>query len=67
MDLFAPGIAGAYIYYFPIAALGGDIDKIVKPIMDALIGVGYTDDNAVERVTVQNCEPAVAWEFFRAH
>lgn len=25
------------IYYFPIAPMGGDIDNIVKPIMDALI------------------------------
>ncbi|CDM60297.1 MULTISPECIES: RusA family crossover junction endodeoxyribonuclease [Rhizobium] len=51
------------IYYFPTAAMGGDVDNIVKPIMDALIGVVYTDDKAVERVTVQKFEPSVDWEF----
>jgi hypothetical protein len=51
------------IYYFPIAPMGGDIDNIVKPIMDALIGVVYLDDKSVERVTAQKFEPATAWEF----
>jgi len=51
------------IYYFPIAAMGGDIDNIVKPIMDALIGIVYLNDQAVERVTAQKFEPAEAWEF----
>ncbi|MHC2219481.1 crossover junction endodeoxyribonuclease RusA [Rhizobium leguminosarum] len=51
------------IFYFPIAPMGGDIDNIVKPIMDALIGILYIDDNSVERVMVQKFEPAVAWEF----
>lgn len=51
------------IYYFPIAPMGGDVDNIVKPIMDALIGIVYVDDKAVERVTVQKFEPAEEWEF----
>jgi len=51
------------IYYFPVAPMGGDIDNIVKPIMDALIGVVYLNDKTVERVMVQKFEPAVAWEF----
>lgn len=51
------------IYYFPIAPMGGDIDNIVKPIMDALIGIAYLDDNSIERATVQKFEPAVDWEF----
>jgi hypothetical protein len=32
------------IYYFPIAPMEGDIDNIVKPILDALIGIAYPDD-----------------------
>lgn len=47
------------IYYFPIAAMDGDIDNIVKPILDALIGVTYLDDSEVERVVVQKFEPGV--------
>ena len=59
----APVPLALTIYYFPIAPMGGDIDNIVKPIMDALIGVVYVDDKIVERVTVQKFEPAVTWEF----
>src|SRR5438045_567157 len=38
------------IYYFPSAPMEGDIDNIVKPILDGLAGVAYFDDGAVERV-----------------
>ena len=41
----------------------GDIDNIVKPIMDALIRVAYMDDKDVERVVVQKFEPQVDWDF----
>ncbi len=51
------------IYYFPAAPMEGDIDNIVKPIMDALISVAYMDDNDVERVVVQKFEPDVDWDF----
>lgn len=51
------------IYYFPSAPMDGDIDNIVKPIMDGLIGVAYLDDNVVERVVVQKFEPNVDWDF----
>ncbi|WP_076395210.1 RusA family crossover junction endodeoxyribonuclease [Rhizobium sp. RU33A] len=50
------------IYYFPTAPMVGDIDNIIKPIMDALIGVAYIDDQMVEMVTVQKFEPEVGWE-----
>ena len=52
------------IYYFPSAPMDGDIDNIVKPIMDGLIGVAYLNDNVVERVVVQKFEPDVDWDFF---
>ncbi len=41
----------------------GDVDNIVKPILDALIGVAYRDDKGVERVVVQRIEPEDEWEF----
>jgi crossover junction endodeoxyribonuclease RusA len=51
------------IYYFPSDPMEGDIDNIVKPIMDALVGVAYIDDRIVECVIVQKFEPEVEWEF----
>lgn len=51
------------IYYFPIAAMVGDIDNIVKPILDALKMVAYLDDRHIERVVAQKFEPAIGWEF----
>lgn len=35
----------------------GDIDNIVKPILDALIPFIYMDDSQVERVWAQKFEP----------
>ncbi|MDH4412675.1 MAG: RusA family crossover junction endodeoxyribonuclease [Rhizobium sp.] len=57
-----PSSLAITIYCFPIAPMGGDIDNIVKPILDALIGVVYLDDRMIEMVTVQKFEPEVAWE-----
>ena len=51
------------VYYFPAAPMEGDVDNIVKPIMDALIGVAYPDDRLVERVLVQKFEPDIDWSF----
>lgn len=51
------------VYYFPAAPMIGDIDNIVKPIMDALIHVAYMDDRDVERVVVQKFEPQVDRDF----
>ncbi|MBX3501159.1 MAG: RusA family crossover junction endodeoxyribonuclease [Alphaproteobacteria bacterium] len=51
------------IYYFPSAPMDGDVDNIVKPIMDGLIGVAYLNDNVIERVVVQKFEPNVDWDF----
>ncbi len=51
------------IYYFPAAPMVGDIDNIVKPIMDALVGVAYLDDKDVERAVVQKFEPLEDWDF----
>lgn len=51
------------IYYFPGAPMQGDVDNIVKLILDGMEGVAYLDDHAVERITVQKFEPEVGWEF----
>ncbi|MFC4724562.1 RusA family crossover junction endodeoxyribonuclease [Glycocaulis abyssi] len=51
------------IYYFADALMQGDVDNIVKPILDGLETVCYLDDNQVERVTVQKFEPTVEREF----
>lgn len=51
------------IFYFSDAPMAGDIDNIVKPILDALIGVAYMDDVVVERVTAQKFEPETDWQF----
>lgn len=51
------------IYYFPTAPMDGDVDNIVKPILDALIGTAYLDDRAIERVLSQKFEPGIGWSF----
>lgn len=51
------------IYYFPTAPMTGDIDNIVKPILDALIGTAYLDDHLIERVVSQKFEPEMDWSF----
>ena len=51
------------IYYFLPAPMEGDLDNIVKPIMDALISVAYFDDKDIERIAIQKFEPQVEWDF----
>ncbi|NGO55731.1 RusA family crossover junction endodeoxyribonuclease [Allomesorhizobium camelthorni] len=45
------------LYYFPAENMQGDIDNIVKPILDSLNNHIYVDDHQVERVVVQKFEP----------
>jgi len=56
-------VTSVTILYFPIAAMQGDIDNIVKPILDGMNSVVYPDDKIVERVLVQRFEPGVPWSF----
>lgn len=51
------------VYYFPVASMTGDVDNIVKPIVDALRQVAYTDDQLIERVVAQKFEPRLDWSF----
>ena len=54
------------IFYFPDAPMEGDIDNIVKPVLDAFSNVIYFDDRQVSRVLVQRFEPGDAFTFDRA-
>jgi Holliday junction resolvase RusA-like endonuclease len=51
------------IFYFPPAPMQGDVDNIVKPILDGMRGIVYPDDQVIERVIVQKFEPGVYVEF----
>lgn len=51
----------ATILYFTAAPLEGDVDNIVKPILDGLREVAYPDDRQIERVVVQKLEPGISW------
>jgi len=53
----------ATIYYFPPVPMMGDVDNIVKPILDGMIAVAYPDDKYIEKVVVQKFEPDVSWLF----
>jgi hypothetical protein len=44
------------IYYFPEGRMIGDLDNIIKPIVDGLIGAVYVDDQQVERLAIQKFE-----------
>ena len=51
------------LYYFPDEEMEGDLDNIVKPILDALSRHVYMDDRQVERILVQRFEPETPFEF----
>ena len=56
---------GITLYYLPGEPMQGDIDNIVKPILDALSRHVYLDDHQVERLVVQKFEQAEAETFAR--
>ena len=51
------------LFYFPAAEMEGDVDNIVKPILDAMCKHVYFDDKQVERVLVQKFEPGRIFQF----
>jgi crossover junction endodeoxyribonuclease RusA len=51
------------LFYFPSGEMQGDIDNIVKPILDALCRFIYNDDRQIERVWVQKFEPGRVFQF----
>ncbi len=58
-----PGSVSVTLFYFPASEMEGDIDNIVKPILDALCRHVYNDDRQVERVWVQKFEPGKIFQF----
>ncbi len=55
------------IFYFPSAPMQGDVDNIIKPILDALVGVAYPNDRHVERVEVQKFGADDRLDIFQTH
>ena len=53
----------ATIYYFPPSRMSGDVDNIVKPILDGMKNIAYPDDWHIEKVIVQKFEPGIPWLF----
>ena len=51
------------LYYFPDEEMQGDLDNIVKPILDALERHIYRNDSQVDRIVVQRFEPDSVFEF----
>jgi crossover junction endodeoxyribonuclease RusA len=51
------------IYYFSDAPMVGDIDNIVKPILDSFGQFVYQDDRQVERIVAQKFEPGRLFAF----
>ena len=51
------------LFYFPAEPRQGDVDNIVKLVLDALSKHIYIDDSQVERVLVQKFEPRNIFPF----
>jgi len=51
------------LYYLPEGPMPGDIDNIVKLVLDALGAHIYVNDAQVERVVVQKFEPGNVFSF----
>jgi len=51
------------IYYFPPEPMQGDVDNIVKLILDGMCRHVFVDDRQVERVVVQKFEPGNIFSF----
>ncbi|MBK5961662.1 hypothetical protein CCR97_26155 [Rhodoplanes elegans] len=51
------------IYNLPAEPMRGDLDNIVKLIVDALSRHIYVDDRQVERIVVQKFDPGMGLEF----
>lgn len=51
------------LFYFPQAPMAGDIDNVVKLILDALIPNIYLDDALIDRVLIQRFDPTGNFSF----
>ena len=57
------GRVAATLFFFPGEPMQGDVDNIVKLVLDALARHIYLDDGQVERVVVQKFEPQNLFPF----
>ena len=51
------------LYFFPLGKMRGDLDNVIKPILDGLSRCVYVDDQQVERLVVQKFEPRKMFAF----
>lgn len=51
------------LYYLPDEPMQGDVDNIVKLVIDAMCKHIYLDDRQVERIVVQKFEPGNVFSF----
>ena len=51
------------MFYFPQAPMAGDLDNIVKLILDALQPHIYVDDSLIDRLVVQRFDPSGTYTF----
>jgi crossover junction endodeoxyribonuclease RusA len=58
-----PDALAITMFYFPPEPMSGDIDNIVKPILDALCRHIYMDDRQLHRVLIQKFEPGGIFQF----
>ncbi|MCB8879913.1 RusA family crossover junction endodeoxyribonuclease [Acidisoma cellulosilytica] len=54
------------LFYFPLEDMQGDIDNIVKPVLDAFSQHIYLDDRQVERILIQRFDPEKTFAFREA-
>jgi crossover junction endodeoxyribonuclease RusA len=53
------------LFYLPDEPMEGDIDNIIKLVLDAMSHHIYIDDTQVERLVVQKFEPGNVFDFER--
>ena len=63
MDFLDSRPLAVTIFYFPAAEMEGDVDNIVKLILDGMINIAYLNDRVIERVLAQKFEPGVERTF----
>lgn len=51
------------LYYFPSEPMQGDVDNIVKLVLDALCEQIYVDDSQIDRIVVQRFDPGNYFAF----
>ena len=51
------------LFYFPPEAMQGDVDNIVKLVLDACSRHIFVDDSQIERIVVQKFEPQNIFPF----